>query len=118
MLFRIDPTRDEPLYLQLDTQVHLALARGELRTGDRLPAARELAELLDLNVHTVLHAYQRLRDKGVIDLRRGRGAVVTATAPRSFDDVRGAVKAFAVVARESGLSLEAAVTLLREEMNP
>lgn len=28
----------------------------------------------------MLHAYQRLRDEGLVDLRRGRGAVIAASA--------------------------------------
>lgn len=53
---------------------------GVLAPGDRLPAARDVAEALDINQHTVLHAYQRLRDEGLVDLRRGRGAVISASA--------------------------------------
>ncbi|MHC5263506.1 GntR family transcriptional regulator [Streptomyces sp. UC4497] len=55
-----------------------ALADGALNPGARLPAAREVARLLDVNVHTVLHGYQQSRDEYLIDLRHGRGAVAIA----------------------------------------
>ena len=116
MIFRIDPTRDEPLYAQLVAQVHVALAKGDLQPGARLPAARELAETLDLNMHTVLHAYQQLRDEGVLELRRGRGATIAATAPHALTEVQTALAFFANAARNVGLSIEAATILLREEM--
>ena len=48
MLFRIDPASDEPLYAQLAAQVRTSLARGELRAGERLPSARDLAASLDV----------------------------------------------------------------------
>lgn len=76
MIWVIDPSDTVPLYEQVAGCVHRALISGELLPGDRLPAARDLAESLDLNMHTVLHAYQELRDAGVLELRRGRGAVV------------------------------------------
>jgi GntR family transcriptional regulator len=116
MLWRIDLTSDEPLFLQLAAQVHVALATGDLRPGDRLPAARDLAESLSLNVHTVLHAYQTLRDEGVIELRRGRGAVVADSVPHAEDRVQRTLEAFAREAAAAGLSPEAASTLLREAM--
>jgi len=116
MMFRIDPTRDEPLYAQLVAQVHVGLARGDLKPGSRLPSARELAETLDLNMHTVLHAYQQLRDEGVLELRRGRGATIATTAPHGQVEIQSALIAFAAAARKSGLSIEAATTLLKEEM--
>lgn len=80
MLLTIDPTSAEPLFRQLAGSVRAGIATGRVLPGERLPAAREVAASLQVNVHTVLHAYAELRDEGLIELRRGRGAVVTDTA--------------------------------------
>lgn len=80
MLIRIDPDSTRPLFEQIAASVRGEVLAGRLRPGDRLPAARELADAADVNVHTALRAYQELRDEGLIDLRRGRGAVVSASA--------------------------------------
>lgn len=116
MLFRIDPSGTEPLFAQLAGQVRLAAARGDLAVGERLPAARDLAASLDLNVHTVLRAYQDLRDEGFVDLRRGRGAVVTERAGADYAALKAAL---AVVVDESHvlhLSPETTLALLKEAL--
>ncbi len=79
MLWQVDPYDTQPLYEQIAAVVRRALAEQQLRRGDRLPAAKELAGSLQVNLHTVLRAYQILRDEGLIELRRGRGAVVIAS---------------------------------------
>lgn len=80
MLIRIDADSARPLFDQVAASVRGDVLTGRLVPGDRLPAARELAEALEINLHTVLRAYQQLRDEGLIDLRRGRGAVVSVAA--------------------------------------
>lgn len=80
MLISVDSASAVPLFEQLAAAVRAQIVSGTVQAGKRLPAARDLAESLDVNVHTVLHAYQVLRDEGFLDLRRGRGAVVTARA--------------------------------------
>jgi len=80
MLIRVDPHSPVPLFEQLASAVRWHVVEGRLVAGERLPSARELAETLGINLHTVLRAYQMLRDEGLIDLRRARGAVVTDQA--------------------------------------
>ncbi|WP_337006418.1 MULTISPECIES: GntR family transcriptional regulator [unclassified Microbacterium] len=80
MLIRVDADSPRALYDQVAASIRSDILSGALAPGDRLPAARDVAEALDINQHTVLHAYQRLRDEGLVDLRRGRGAVIAATA--------------------------------------
>lgn len=76
MLFRVNAASDISLADQVAAQVRGAIIDGSLAPGDRLPPARQVAAGLDINMHTVLRGYQQLRDEGLVDLRRGRGATV------------------------------------------
>jgi GntR family transcriptional regulator len=115
MLFRIDPSGTEPLSAQLARQIRSAAARGEITPGTRLPAARDVAEALGVNLHTVLRAYQDVRDEGLIDLRRGRGAVMTSAA-RDVQRLRDAIEAAAAIARELGVSPTTTLALVKEAL--
>ncbi|WP_028047124.1 GntR family transcriptional regulator [Cellulomonas sp. URHE0023] len=115
MLLRIDSTSTEPLFAQLAGQVRAAVARGELGVGERLPGARELAGSLDINLHTVLRAYQELRDEGLIELRRGRGAVVTA-APQDNAELHAAIGELVRVSRSLGIAPQTTTALVKEAL--
>ncbi|MGV9361125.1 MULTISPECIES: GntR family transcriptional regulator [unclassified Amycolatopsis] len=80
MLVQIDPSSTDPLFEQVAASLRRSLADGHPPPGQQLPPARELAAALEINVHTVLRAYALLRDEGLIDLRRRRGAVVIGGA--------------------------------------
>lgn len=115
MLIRIDPSRAMPLHEQIEDGVRAAIAAGEVADGERLPAARELAAALDVNVHTVLRAYGVLRDDGLIELRRGRGAVVRAgDAQRRRMAVAERARELVAFARRQGISDRDVVELVKE----
>jgi GntR family transcriptional regulator len=114
MLLRIDPASSVPLFEQLAASVRFEASRGKLRPGDRLPAARDVADSLDVNVHTALRAYQVLRDEGLVDLRRGRGAVVTDRVA-SYGELGEAIPRLVAAAREMGLSVQALTAMIRQE---
>lgn len=112
MLIRVDPGAGGALYDQIAASVRRDAAAGTLREGDRLPSAREVAAALDVNLHTVLKAYQLLRDEGLVEMRRGRGAVMAAGAS-ALVELRGDAQALAARARALGVGADALAALVR-----
>ncbi|MFB8386384.1 GntR family transcriptional regulator [Microbacterium sp. NPDC055910] len=113
MLITIDAESDVPLFGQVADSVRADAAAGRIRAGDRLPSARDVAGALDINVHTVLRAYQQLRDEGLIELRRGRGAVATP-AVGALSGLHAEIVALVGRAAELGLSPDSLAALVRE----
>lgn len=111
MLIRIDPTSDRAIYAQVADSIRAAIASGAVGVGDTLPAAKQLASALDVHQHTILRAYQLLRDERVIDLRRGRGAVVTDAATVMVEIYREA-KQLAARAEQLGLGPDTVAALV------
>lgn len=104
MLFRVDLDSPVGLSDQIASQVRGAIADGRLLAGDKLPAARELAAGLDVNMHTVLRGYSALRDEGLIELRRGRGAQVRADADPGLTALQQQIRGLVEAAGRLGLS--------------
>lgn len=87
---RVDPKAPLPLAAQVTQQLTWLIASGGLSEGDELPPARELAEQLGINFHTVRVAYQQLAADGLVSVTRGRRARVRSYDPeravRSYPD--------------------------------
>ncbi|MFR3090708.1 MAG: GntR family transcriptional regulator [Eggerthella lenta] len=83
MVIRIDQKSEEPLYLQIRSQIIAAIATGELVPGTALPSVRALASDLGINLHTVNKAYAVLRDEGY-DAMRGRSAPTSPARARTI----------------------------------
>jgi GntR family transcriptional regulator len=114
MLFRVDVAAAEPLADQIAAQVRGGIMRGDLSPGERLPPARELADVLDVNLHTVLRAYAKVRDEDLIELRRGRGAVVRVDADAGRLRLTELARQFVREARRQGLEEAEMLTIMRE----
>jgi GntR family transcriptional regulator len=121
MLLRPNPSSGVPIYLQLMEQVKHGIETGALRPGEQLPGIRPLAEELVINPNTVAKAYRELEHEGVIELRHGAGAFVSASprAKKLTDTLRAgqAIVAGAVERlRKSGITDEEIRRLFEAEL--
>src|SRR4029079_3861754 len=78
-LNRDDPT---PLHDQVAAAIRRAIADGEIRPGERLPPAKDLASVLGVNTNTAFRGLRILGEEGLLEFRRGRGISVAGTPQR------------------------------------
>lgn len=76
------------MYQQVVDEVKALIVRGELEEGSSLPPVRQVAADLGVNLNTIAFAYRQLQKAGLIKVRHGAGAVVTARVPPQEPDDR------------------------------
>ena len=104
-----DPT---DLFEQVAGEIRRAIADGEAKPGERLPPAKDLAAVLDVNTNTVLRALRLLRDEGLLEFRRGRGISVVGTPERGAVVQRA--KELVAFARLQGYRLDELVEIIED----
>ena len=70
------PIQSPKVFEQVAIQIEKRILAGELRSGDRLPTERELAEQFQVSRTGVREAMKILAQKGLVDMRPGRGTIV------------------------------------------
>lgn len=113
MRWAIDHSSRAGLGDQVAACVRRGVSDGELKVGEQLPPAAELAAALSVDRNTVLSAYRQLRDEGVLEFRRGRGARVAAAGP-ALSSVTEAARALVATARVHGLDQHDLIRILKE----
>src|SRR5215203_5083903 len=73
-----------PMYRRLADAMVRAIEHGSIAAGSLLPAERQLAEQLEISRSTVISAYELLREKGLVESRRGSGTRVCSRASHVF----------------------------------
>ena len=69
--------RTSRLYEQIVQQIEESIVKGDLKTGDQLPAERELAQRFGVSRTAVREAVKALREKGLVEAYSGRGTFIT-----------------------------------------
>ena len=106
---KADPT---DLYEQVAAEIRRAIAYGEAKPGERLPAAVDLAAILGVNKNTVLRSLQLLRQEGLLEFRRGRGITVTGTPERGVVVQRA--RELVEFARSQGYRVDELVAIIED----
>jgi GntR family transcriptional regulator len=111
MFDSIDSRSPTPLYAQIASRVRVAIASGDLTTGEALPSVRSLAAQLRVNPATVVQAYRDLESEGLVTTRHGAGTFVQEVGAdrRSRDRAAEARRLVRdLVARAGGLGITTA----------
>jgi len=84
MSVQLDHDSPVPLYHQISEVIAYRIATGRLRPGEALPAVRDAAVQLRVNLHTVRRAYAELARSGLVIIAGARGTrVADGAAGRS-----------------------------------
>jgi GntR family transcriptional regulator len=77
----VDPRDAVPIWKQIEEGVRRLVGSGALKPGAAVPSVRDLARDLQVNPATVVRAYQRLVDAGLLVVKRGEGTFVADPIP-------------------------------------
>jgi GntR family transcriptional regulator len=108
---KVDRSEGVALHDQVAAELRRAIADGEAGLGDRLPPAKDLAAVLDVDTNTVLRALRLLRDEGLLEFRRGRGITVAGTPEQGAVTERA--RELIAFARERGYRLDELIQVMQ-----
>ena len=108
MLITLNPDADAPVFQQIHDEIVLAIARGQLLTGEKLDPVRHVAADIGINPATVKHAYDLLVADGLVETAGRSGSIVRSGAHSAAQEqqVRQRLRRVAALARAQGFSAE------------
>ena len=104
---------------QLVEQISLGIASHDLKVGEKLPSTRELARRFGIHQNTVIAAYRRLAETGLVEFKKGSGVYV-AVAKRPYVASNGLgsiVDRFVSESAAAGYSLADMIEHLRSRVD-
>lgn len=106
----------EPLYIQIADYYEKLISLGIYKEGNALPSVREVALAENLNPNTVVHAYNLMVEKGLIEAIPKKGYFVL---PSSSSEENKAVIALKSLIAEGYTieELEKALMTIKEEQH-
>jgi len=118
MYITIDEADKRPIYLQVVDEIKGLVARGELEPGVALPPVRQVAADLGVNLNTIAAAYRELQREGLVTVRHGAGAFVSARQlPHQNDaELRKALRASLAHLTLVGLARSEIAAIVNEEL--
>lgn len=118
MFITIDENDSKPIYQQIADEIRLLIVRGELPEGTTLPAVRQLANDLGVNLNTVATAYRELQNDGLLTIKHGAGAIISSDVSdkKSDEELRKPLRSALAKLFLSGLNWAEVMNLVIDEM--
>jgi GntR family transcriptional regulator len=119
LFIALSPSNPDPMYKQVTDQIKNAIAAGDLRSNDKLPSIRELAEALETSVITIKRAYLDLESEGYILTRAGLGSFVADVdrdrlRQEKLAEFKAALKGILATGAKYGVNADDIARLIRE----
>jgi len=80
----VEPVKSTRIYAEIVRQIRGLIADGQLKSGDRLPPERDLAERFRVSRTSVREALRALESTGLVEIRAGEGAFVRRISVESL----------------------------------
>lgn len=105
-----------PIYMQIVILMKKRIIQGSLKSGDKMPSVRELAEELKVNPNTISRSYQELEKQKITETKRGMGTFISGEE-NMMETIRSEFSANMVTRfirdmRETGFSDQEIIKLL------
>ncbi len=117
MEFEFD--NNSPIYLQLIQKIKIAIASGEFKPGEKLPAVRELAMGSKINPNTVQRALFQLEEEKLIFTQRTNGKYITENKQKlkelRSELARNLLNEFTAKMQQLGFSKQEILELIERE---
>lgn len=84
----INPSIEEPIFIQIAEQLEDSIFTGVFPEETKIPSTNEIADLLNINPHTVLKGMNLLVDEEIIYKKRGLGMFVKDGAVKKIRSKR------------------------------
>lgn len=103
MILKLDMSSNIPIYVQLRNGIVMGIGRGELKSGEKLPTVRQMAEDIGVNMMTVTKAYNILKNEGFIEIDRRHGAKIKPVLDKSLEFREKIESELEILIAESGV---------------
>ncbi|MCX7653942.1 MAG: GntR family transcriptional regulator [Fervidobacterium sp.] len=110
---KVDKHSGVPAYLQIVNQIKTKIMTGQLSKGMQLPPVRELQNIFDVNVNTILKALERLKFEGIVEARQGIGYFISENIPVQ-EMVIESIKKLVRSLKDKNIDLYTTIALIEE----
>lgn len=82
-IIKLSKNKNRAIYLQIADAIIAEIINGRISKGYKMPGARSLSELLELNRKTVMQAYDELLAQGWLEIKPSKGTFVKNNLPQT-----------------------------------